>query len=874
MKLKFKNMVCAAALVFAMTATMPGLAFAAETGFASGDGNYAIQMTGVSNEEETSGESGIGGGTGAGEETGSDVGGGNASGDATAKWPGSDYAEYTGLLENSEDGVTYYVKDGKVLSYTGLYIENSDEKLGLNTLANRYYLIDGALQKKDGVTEIEGENAGIYYLEQGQLKSVQGVYENSVDGKLYYFSRGRFDHTASGLGRTGSDGYYLRNGIVDTSFTGMTAISENGQYSDWYYVKNGRCVGAETGEYYYYTGFAWVDGKESYHDGKEGYYYVKNNRVQWDMSGLNNINGSWYYFKNGQLEDSYTGLVSYNNSWFYVESGKINWSYSGLAQVNGTGSWYYVKNGEINWSYTGLAQVNGKGDWYRVENGKINWNYTGLVNFNGGWYYLQNGVLNWKYTNLVKYNGSWYYVKNSTIDWKCTTLAQVNGKGAWYYVKNGAIDWKYTGLAQVDGKGSWYRVENGKLNWNYTGLVNFNGGWYYLQNGVLNWNYSNLVQYKGNWYYVKNGKIDWKCTTLAQVNGKGAWYYVKNGAIDWKYTGLAQVDGKGSWYRVENGKLNWNYTGLVNFNGGWYYLQNGVLNWNYSNLVQYKGNWYYVKNGAIDWHYTTLAQVNGKGAWYYVKNGAINWKYTGLAQVDGKGTYYYVQNGKLNWNATGPWYTSDGTRYDVKNGVATKYVHQHTWKAETETIYHDALTILEQTFKCKCGYETTSIDEFNSHIENAEAVALSYADTNVSLAIEKLNEHGDVSLEETTRTIVEAYSETVTIKNCSTCGENNENDGHEHQWINDVVDHEAKYSTDSYHLCSCGRFFLTDENYDKHMENEVKKADEYISTNTSIFNAIMKLHSTSGVVDSKKLVSEPYQEIIGQKCSICGKTKK
>ena len=638
------------------------------------------------------------------------------------------------------------------------YIEDPDEKVGINDTYKRYYLINGALQKEDGPTEVEGENAGLYYLEQGQLKSVKGVYANSADGKLYYFSSGRFDNTASGLGRVGSDGYYLRNGIADTSFTGMSAVSENGRYTDWYYVKNGRCVGAETGEYYYYTGFALVDGKESYHDGKEGYYYVKNNQVQWDLAGLNNINGTWYYFKNGQLEDSYTGLVSYNNSWFYVENGKINWSYSGLAQVNG------------------------KGNWYRVENGKINWNYNGLVNFNGGWYYLQGGILNWKYTNLVKYNGTWYYVKNSTIDWKCTTLAQVNGKGAWYYVKNGAIDWKYTGLAQVDGKGTWYRVENGKLNWNYNGLVNFNGGWYYIQGGKLNWNYSNLVQYKGSWYYVRNGKIDW--------------------------------------------------------------------------------------------NYTTLAQVNGKGAWYYVKNGAIDWKYTGLAQVDGKGTYYYVQNGKLNWNANRIWYTSDGTRYDVKNGVATKYVHQHTWKTETKTIHHDALTVWEETFKCKCGYETTDVDEFNSHIEKAEEEALSYAHTDATVAEKKLYEHIAVASEGITRTVAEAYDKTITIKRCSTCGETNENDGHEHQWVIDkVINKEAVYNNIEYASCSCGQFFSSVSDYNKHKDANTNLVLYYISENQNLVEAIYELHQTSSAYTWKKLISNPYREIVSQKCAICGKIK-
>jgi glucan-binding YG repeat protein len=838
MKLKFKNIVCSAALVLAMTATMPGLAYAAEISNTSAEATTLVgNSTTIAEPEDESGDAGD-----------------------TDKWPGSDYSDYTGLLENPDDGVTYYLKDGEVLSYTGLYEEC--ERV-------HYYLIDGALQKVSGMTEVMGENDGLYYLEEGKLVwTATGVIEDN--DTVYYLTNGKFNEDANGIGWPGSAGYYLRNGIADTTFTGMAV---NHIYEDqtiiWAYVKDGRCTNNP------FVGFAKVDGKE-------GIYYVNTGKdvagvIDFNTTGLTNVNGTWYYLKNDQVDTSYTNLVKYNGSWYYVKNGQIDWSCTTLAQVDGKGDWYYVKNGKLDWSYTGLAQVDGKGTYYYVQNGKINWKANGLVNANGGWYYLKNGKVDTSYSNLVNYKGSWYYVKNGKIDWSYSNLVKYGN--IWYYVHNGKIDWNYTTLAQVNGKGSWYYVKNGKLDWSYTGLANYNGTWYYIQKGILNWNYSNLVKYGNDWYYVRNGKIDWNYTTLAQVDGKGSWYYVKNGRLDWSYTGLAQVDGKGAYYYVQNGRLNWNYSGLVNYGGTWYYIQKGVLKTNYSNLVKYGNDWYYVRNGKIDWNYTTLAQVNGKGDWYYVKNGKLDWSYTGLAKVAGQNTLYYVQNGKVNWNTNGMITGDDGSLYTIKNGVATKYVHEHTWVEEPETIHHDALTVWEQTFKCKCGYETTDVDEFNSHIENAEENALSYADTNASLAIEKLNEHGAVSSEGTTRTVAEAYDETVTIKKCSTCGETNENDGHEHQWVEDVqvVDHVAEYEEVTVDSCKCGWQSFNIDEIKAHDKQNTELETKYwnIGENHSISKALIQLHSSGGEWTWKKLISEPSRKtiVVGQKCSICGKTK-
>jgi hypothetical protein len=201
-------------------------------------------------------------------------------------------------------------------------------------------------------------------------------------------------------------------------------------------------------------------------------------------------------------------------------------------------------------------------------------------------------------------------------------------------------------------------------------------------------------------------------------------------------------------------------------------IEGGKLNWNYSNLGQYKGSWYYVRNGKIDWNCTTLAQVNGKGAWYYVKNGAIDWSYTGLAQVDGKGTYYYVQNGKLNWNANRIWYTSDGTRYDVKNGVATKYVHQHTWKTETETVHYSGELTGYYVAYCKCGERFESSLDLKKHFvyyHNQAKELWDNGDLEKAVEIELAHDQSKLKYEYGP----DYDEEVIAYYICTTCGEKN-----------------------------------------------------------------------------------------------------
>ena len=352
--------------------------------------------------------------------------------------------------------------------------------------------------------------------------------------------------------------YYVKNGKVDSSYSGLALAESN----SWYYFENGICNSYYTGLVNHYGGWYYVqEGILNWnysglvnHYG--GWYYVKKGVVDFSYTGLYQYNGVWYYLQNGKINWNYSNLVKYNGGWYYVYNGKIDWSYSTLARVNNSGSWYYVKNGKIDWSYTGLAS-NASG-WYYVKKGVVDFSYNGLCQYNGGWYYLQNGKINWNYSNLVKYNGSWYYVRNGKIDWSYSTIARVNNSGSWYYVKNGKIDWNYSGLAS--NASGWYYIKKGIVDFSYNGLYQHNGTWYYLQNGKVNWNYNNLIQYNGSWYYVRNGKIDWSYTTLSQVNGSGGWYYIHNGVIDWSYSGNYTY--QGNKYQIKNGIVA-GYTGTA-----------------------------------------------------------------------------------------------------------------------------------------------------------------------------------------------------------------------------------------------------------------------------------------------------------------------
>ncbi len=376
------------------------------------------------------------------------------------------------------------------------------------------------------------------------------------------------------VSRLDGEYYYLKDGVIQSNFTGL--LAQNG---DSYYVQKGKLV--------------------------QG------------VNGLTNVNGTWYYLKNSILQKNYTGLVqnTSNKNWYYVQKGELKWGVKTLVQYEGT--WYYVSNSTLDWKFTGFCTYN-KTDYY-IQNGTLKWGVNGLVNAGGKWYYVKNSALQKDYTGLAQNaaNKNWYYVQKGELKWGVKTLVQY--QGTWYYVSNSTLDWKFTGICTYNGTD--YYIQNGTLKWGVDGLTNVAGTWYYLKNSAVQKNYTGLVQNAANknWYYVQKGKLIWGVKTVVQY--QGTWYYVNNSTLDWNYTGLVQNLANENWYYVQKGTLKWGVRTLVQHNGNWYYVNNSTLDWSYTGLCEYNGTQYYIQRGQLKWGVNGKVKINGKT--YTLKNSAV-----------------------------------------------------------------------------------------------------------------------------------------------------------------------------------------------------------------------------------------------------------
>ena len=214
---------------------------------------------------------------------------------------------------------------------------------------------------------------------------------------------------ANGIQKDGDAWYYYKDGVVDTSYTGLAKYN-----GSWWYVKNGK--------------------------------------IDFSATTLCKYNGTWWYVKNGKVDFGSTTLCKYNGSWWYVSGGKVNFGATGLCKYNGT--WWYVKNGKVDFGSTTLCKYNGT--WWYVSGGKVNFGATGLCKYNGTWWYVKNGKVSFT-TTLCKYNGIWWYVNNGAVNFNKTTLVKYGSN--WYAVAKGQVAWKYTGKLAYNGR--YFNVVNG-----------------------------------------------------------------------------------------------------------------------------------------------------------------------------------------------------------------------------------------------------------------------------------------------------------------------------------------------------------------------------------------------------------------------------
>lgn len=197
------------------------------------------------------------------------------------------------------------------------------------------------------------------------------------------------DEAKSGLYHDGSEWNYYKEGIKDTSYTGLCKYN-----GSWWYVKNGKVDFSAT-TLCKYNG-SW--------------FYVKGGKVDFNATTLCKYNGTWWYVKGGKIDFKSTTLCKYNGTWFYVNGGKVNFGANGLCKYNGV--WWYIKNGSVSFTNT-LCKFNGT--WWYINNGAVNFNKTTLVKYGNNWYAVAGGKVAWGYTGNLKYNGGTYRVVNGVV---------------------------------------------------------------------------------------------------------------------------------------------------------------------------------------------------------------------------------------------------------------------------------------------------------------------------------------------------------------------------------------------------------------------------------------------------------------------------
>ena len=355
---------------------------------------------------------------------------------------------------------------------------------------------------------------------------------------------------------------YLKNGKLDTSFSGIL------QYKDgWYYVKNG----------YVDTSYDSVESNQY------GWWRIEKGIVNFNFNGLAaNQYGTWY-LKNGKVDFNYTGFaagVAKNESgWWYVEGGQVKFNKSDIlsgkantaADKAGVDGWWYIVNSKV---YTGNTVANNAYGWWAVRNGKVDFNYTGFASNQYGWWYAEKGQVTFNKNDILpgiantdpKAAGEdgWWLVKKSQVVKETTVASNAYG---WWYVKDGKVVFTHNGV-EPNAYG-WWCIHNGKVDFAYTGFEKNAYGWWYIEKGQVTFKKNDILSGKANtdpkaagkdgWWLIEGSNVKKKTTVASNAYG---WWYVKDGAVDFGYTGLAKND-YGTWY-IRNGQVDFGFNGKYN----------------------------------------------------------------------------------------------------------------------------------------------------------------------------------------------------------------------------------------------------------------------------------------------------------------------
>lgn len=191
------------------------------------------------------------------------------------------------------------------------------------------------------------------YYEKGVVDDdFTGAAEGSVNKQqgTYYVENGEVDLTYTGLGASETGWLYFNKGVLDNTFTGFARTG-----NDWYWVKDGTVDQSFTGT------------KQGTIEGETTWWYVLDGKADRSFDGAAKTKSGICYFKNGKLDQNYSGIKFLDDTWYYFSKGKQDKKYKGIS-TNEEGVWY-VQNGQVDFGYTG--KVKHLGRTYKVKNGVV-----------------------------------------------------------------------------------------------------------------------------------------------------------------------------------------------------------------------------------------------------------------------------------------------------------------------------------------------------------------------------------------------------------------------------------------------------------------------------------------------------------------------
>ncbi len=321
---------------------------------------------------------------------------GSPSSDETKSDTGT--TDSTATVQKDSDGNWYYYVNGKKdTSYTG-FATNSNGKWWIEN-GKVTFKKQGIL--KDSTGALGSQGAWYYVIDSKVQTGFTGLSNFSNENGWWYINSGQVDFNAHGVYKNCNGWYYVDGGKVQFSYNGF-ASNSNGKW----WLENGKVTFKKQGILKDSTGSL---------GSKSDWYYVIDSKVQTDFTGLSNFSNEngWWYIKNGKVDFTHNGVDKNKNGWYYVTGGKVQFGFTGLANYSNVNGWWYIKNGKVDFSAHGVYK-NCNGWWY-VDGGKVNFNFTGIAENQNGRWYLVNGKVNFSYNGTVTYGAKKYTIKGGKV---------------------------------------------------------------------------------------------------------------------------------------------------------------------------------------------------------------------------------------------------------------------------------------------------------------------------------------------------------------------------------------------------------------------------------------------------------------------------